>query len=179
MAKWVADAMFIEGIYDLLIELKEYPFLESRKEYVHTMTIMDVTEHLSKIDLDESMTIGKLRHKLDIINAMGYGEDGGFPILSHGDILEGYIATTEVSHVLQKLEKTLDPIMDEYALNNVSCYFNKVGENDIHQQEAPVERLFETTADDLYEDIETMIQKQSLNDFSQYVDHVSCYYKFL
>jgi chloride channel 3/4/5 len=164
VAKWIADAMFAEGIYDLLIELKQYPFLESRKEYVHTMTIMDVTEYLSTIDLDEPMTVGKLHHKLSIISAMGYGEDGGFPILSDGDILEGYIATSEMTHVLEKLEKSLNPTMDENEINNLSCHFDQLVNNTHDAVDPPM-------LDDV--DVEIMVQKKSLNDFSQYIDHVS------
>ncbi|KAI9252200.1 chloride channel [Helicostylum pulchrum] len=170
VAKWVADAMFVEGIYDLLIELKQYPYLESRREYIHTMTIMEITEYLSTIDADETITISRLKHKLSIIGAMGYAEDGGFPILSDGDILEGYIATTEVSHGMEQLEKTLKNSMTEQEIDQVPCYFNRVTNLDPtgnHDLKTPVRNLLAS-----YQNLEEApTPKQSLNDFTQYIDH--------
>jgi chloride channel 3/4/5 len=184
--------MFVEGIYDLLIELKQYPYLEARREYVHTMTIMNITEYLSNINLDEPMTVGKLKHKLAVIGAMGYAEDGGFPILSDGDVLEGYIATSEVLHGLEQLEETLKPTMTENEINEVPCYFKRLADTIALNTDAavsfnimneglktPVRNLLDSPLDaeeDQY--LETMAQKQSLNDFSQYIDHVSYRIKF-
>lgn len=182
--------MFVEGIYDLLIELKQLPYLEARRDYVHTMTIMNITEYLSTIDLDEPITVGKLKHKLTIISAMGYAEDGGFPILSDGDVLEGYIATSELVHGLEQLENTLKPTMTENEINKVPCYFKKLGDAFTLQTNAassmtvmnqglktPVRNLLENPLeadDDQYiNSVETLVQKQSLNDFSLYIDHVS------
>lgn len=165
--------MFVEGIYDLLIELKQYPYLESRREYIHTMTIMEITEYLSTIDADETITISRLKHKLSIIGAMGYAEDGGFPILSDGDILEGYIATTEVSHGMEQLENTLKNSMTEQEIDQVPCYFNRVtnldptGNDDL---KTPVRNLLASYQN--LEEAPTPIAKQSMNDFTQYIDHV-------
>ncbi|KAI8639054.1 chloride channel [Parasitella parasitica] len=191
VAKWIADAMFVEGIYDLLIELKQYPYLEAKREYIHTMTIMNITEYLSTIDVDTPITISKLKQKLRIIGDMGYAEDGGFPILSDGDILEGYIATSEVSHGLDQLEATLKPTMSESELDQVPCYFNRLmndatthhttaatATNMINQDlKTPVRDLLQVDAtenmeSDHHHQIESMISsRQSLNDFSQYIDH--------
>lgn len=182
--------MFVEGIYDLLIELKQYPYLEARREYIHTMTIMNITEYLSTIDVNSPITISKLKQKLKIIGDMGYAEDGGFPILSDGDILEGYIATSEVSHGLEQLEKTLESTMFENELGQVPCYFNRIMNHDTatgfttHQAntsiinqdlKTPVRNLLQVDAENMeshHHQIESMISsKQSLNDFSQYIDH--------
>lgn len=186
VAKWIADAMFVEGIYDLLIELKEYPYLEARREYVHTMTIMNITEYLSTIDVNAPITISKLKQKLKVIGSMGYAEDGGFPILSDGDILEGYIATSEVSHGLEQLEKTLGSSMSESELGQVPCYFDRLmndaatvhhsSANMINQDlKTPVRNLLhiDNVVEDHHNQLESMIStRQSLNDFSQYIDHV-------
>ncbi|KAL7313557.1 hypothetical protein PS15m_007291 [Mucor circinelloides] len=185
VAKWIADAMFVEGIYDLLIELKEYPYLEARREYVHTMTIMNITEYLSTIDVNAPITISKLKQKLKVIGSMGYAEDGGFPILSDGDILEGYIATSEVSHGLEQLEKTLGSSMSESELGQVPCYFDRLmndtaivhhsSANMINQDlKTPVRNLLQidNVMEDHHNQLESMIStRQSLNDFSQYIDH--------
>lgn len=164
--------MFVEGIYDLLIDLKQYPYLESRREYVHTMTIMEITEYLSTIDADEPIAISKIKHKLSIIGAMGYSEDGGFPIISDGNTLEGYIATSEISHGIEQLEKTLSISMTETEIDKVPCYFNRVTNVDYslnHDLKTPVRNLLA----DGQENLEATIPKQSMNDFSQYIDHVN------
>lgn len=183
--------MFVEGIYDLLIELKEYPYLEARREYVHTMTIMNITEYLSTIDVNTPITINKLKQKLKIIGNMGYAEDGGFPILSDGDILEGYIATSEVSHGLEQLEKTLGSSVSESELGQVPCYFDRLmndtaGGVSVHHSSSaanminqdlktPVRDLLhvENVTEEHHNQLESVIStRQSLNDFSQYIDHV-------
>lgn len=172
--------MFVEGIYDLLIELKGYPYLESRREYIHTMTIMEITEYLSTIDADEAISIGKIKHKLSILGAMGYSEDGGFPILSDGNILEGYIATSEIVHGIEQLESTLisNSAMTETEIDKVPCYFNRVTNLDHspvnHDLKTPVRNLLALGHDNL----EATSPTQSMNDFSQYIDHVSVYFFF-
>lgn len=164
--------MFIEGIYDLLIELKGYPYLESRKEYVHKMTITEVAEcFVPTIRLDEPMTISRLKHKLSILTSMGYGEDGGFPILSNDDTLEGYIAVTEITHGLEKLEEALRSVCSgKEEINETCCYFNKRDPEQI--QMVP---LYHQNTNTTENDIEAIVQQQDqpLNDFSQYVDYVS------
>lgn len=179
--------MFVEGIYDLLIELKQYPYLEARREYVHTMTVTDVTEYLSTIVADEPITVERLKHKMSVIGSMGYGEDGGFPILSEGDILEGYVATSEVTFGLEQLEKTLAPSMDETEINDIPCYFNRLGremtcnmnpfQND--DIKTPIRNLLSAEVD--HENIESPVtassKRQALNNFSQYIDHVSEFLK--
>lgn len=176
--------MFVEGIYDLLIELKQYPYLEARREYIHTMTITDVTEYLSTIVADEPITVERLKHKMSVIGTMGYGEDGGFPILSEGDILEGYVATSEVAFGLEQLEKTLAATMDETEINDIPCYFNRLGrdmtstinpfQND--DIKTPIRDLLNAEHNLDHANIEspgTTSSRQALNNFSQYIDHVS------
>lgn len=179
--------MFVEGIYDLLIDLKQYPYLEARREYIHTMTIMDITEYLSTTDADEPIPIGRLKQKLSIIGAMGYADDGGFPILSDGDILEGYIATSEVQHGLEQLEKRLASTMTENEINDVPCYFkggsglgmtSSVTISLNHDLKTPVRNLLASSTaaeEDVIVNLEATAElpRQSLNDFSQYIDHVS------
>ncbi|KAI8349423.1 chloride channel [Blakeslea trispora] len=150
VAKWIADATFVEGIYDLLIDLKQYPYLEARRDYIHTMTILNIIEYHSTIDLDQPISIGKLRQKLAIVSSMSYGEDGGFPILSDGDVLEGYIATSEVVHGLEQLENRLSATMNQQDILQVPCYFKP--------HYSPFSKP-------------TSVRDDNLNDFSQYIDH--------
>ncbi|ORE01231.1 hypothetical protein BCV72DRAFT_81745 [Rhizopus microsporus var. microsporus] len=177
VAKWVADATFVEGIYDLLIDLKQYPYLEAKKDYVHTMTIMDIMECLPSIDADKPMTIEQLKQKLRVIAALGYSEDGGFPVLSEGDVLEGYIATSELSHGLDLLETALKRRMTEEEIGQVSCYIRKQPSENymiatLNQGlKTPIRNLLTVTKDhdNISEDM--LVTKQALNDFSLYVDH--------
>lgn len=165
--------MFVEGIYDLLIDLKQYPYLESKREYVHTMTIMEITEYLSTLDADDPISISKIKHKLSILGAMGYSEDGGFPILSDGNILEGYIATSEITHGIDQLEIILrSSMMTETEIEKVPCYFHRVtnlGHLVNHDLKTPVRNLLAS-----HDNVEASLLKQtSMNDFSQYIDHVN------
>ncbi|KAI8344822.1 chloride channel [Chlamydoabsidia padenii] len=128
MAKWVADALFVEGIYDLLIDMKGLPYLEARKEYIHTLTILELTEYLSTIDVDHPVTVGNLKTKLLANASMGYGEDGGFPLLSDGNVIQGYIASQELVHAIDQLVRTFDtspfPLTNE-DLDDIPCYFRR------------------------------------------------------
>ncbi|KAG0192614.1 hypothetical protein DFQ28_008490 [Apophysomyces sp. BC1034] len=165
VAKWTANAMYEEGIDDLLIELQGYPFLDSRKEYAHTMTVLDLTEYLPTINLEHHNTVGSLHHKLNLISSIGYGEDGGFPILSHDNILEGYIATTELSHALNQVCVTMDDINSlpsELDTDDMPVYFDKMGRQYLDTAEDI--RLF-TTNDECEEGTAT-----PSNEVSQYVD---------
>ncbi|SAL99342.1 hypothetical protein [Absidia glauca] len=130
VAKWVADAIFVEGIYDLLIDMKGLPYLEARKEYVHTLTILELTEYLSTIDLDHPVTVGTLKTKLRANASIGYGEDGGFPLLSDGNVIQGYIASHELTHAIDQLSRSFEaspfPLTNQ-DLDDIPCYFRQVG----------------------------------------------------
>ncbi|KAI9275562.1 chloride channel [Phascolomyces articulosus] len=177
VAKWVADGMFIEGIYDLLIDLQTYPYLDARREYVHTHTIQDLTElHHATINIDKLNTVGKLYEKLDDIAAMGYSEDGGFPILSNdGKYLEGYIASSELSHALAQLCMYFDnnpyPITEQER-RDVPCYFRRSDQDGslmVEAEDSPILCLLPSNAT-----VDTVDTEQRtrppLNDFSIYVD---------
>ncbi|CAO3617171.1 unnamed protein product [Cunninghamella echinulata] len=178
VAKWISDAIFIEGIYDLLIDMKGLPYLEARKEYVHTMTVLELTEYLSTINLDQPITVGILKHKLDLITSMGYGEDGGFPLLSHGNVLQGYIATHELSHAIDQLTKNFENgflPMNHQDINEIPCYFRRVGQQNQHViqlDDAPETNSFSLPLppNSMTDDNERATGISPLNDLSQYVD---------
>ncbi|KAI9499505.1 chloride channel [Zychaea mexicana] len=177
VAKWVADAMFVEGIYDLLIDLQMYPYLDARKAYVHTHTIQDLTERNHEtIDIDKLNTVGKLYEKLDDIAAMGYSEDGGFPILSSNrKYLEGYIAASELSHALNELCRYFDnnPYpMTEQERREVPVYFRRSDQDNslmVEAEDNPVLCLLPSNASVDTTDTEQRT-RPPLNDFSIYVD---------
>lgn len=185
VSKWVSDAIYLEGVYDLLINLKQYPYLETGRDYVHTTstTITSLIDCLPAIDIDQPVTVEILRKKLSVITALGYAEDGGFPILS-GDVLEGYIATSELTHGLDQLEMKLNMTMSQEEINHVPCYFRKL----VHGQmtEIGMNRDLKTPVRDLLaignpKDMEAMFfdESQAWNDFSHYIDHVSQIYRLV
>ncbi|ORX49047.1 hypothetical protein DM01DRAFT_1338223 [Hesseltinella vesiculosa] len=171
VAKWVADAVFVEGIYDLLIDMKGLPYLEARKEYVHNMTLLELTEYLDTIDIDQPIQVGDLKQKLKANAAMGYGEDAGFPLLSDGNLLRGYIATHELTHCIDQLTRNYEasPFMEEQQLDDVVCYFRRVSHG-IHlsslMDDVASPQSFPTFTS--HDGPATGITP--LNDFSQYVD---------
>lgn len=181
MAKWVADAMYLDGLYDLLIELQGYPFLDSRKTFPHSLhTVRDlVTEQSDEehpfIDTDDDpITVGALYKKLE---AIGYTEDGGFPILSNGGrTLEGYIATSELSFALDQLSNycytSPYPITEQECMN-VPCYFrrNKGAQPCLIIPIRPtLSDCNDSEDDDDHEQADNF--QPALNDLSIYVDQV-------
>ncbi|KXN92468.1 H(+)/Cl(-) exchange transporter 3 [Leucoagaricus sp. SymC.cos] len=106
VAKTVADALEPKGIYDLVIELNQLPFLDSKHEYLWgNLQINDVTsQEVDTIKLDERNTVMSLRDKLLALN-MSENDDGGFPILrkdinEDGYRMVGYIGASELEHAL-------------------------------------------------------------------------------
>jgi len=124
VAKTVADSLEPKGIYDLVIELNQLPYLDSKHEYLWgSLQINDVvssvpttvnlksklmsveTVHdVEVIRLDGKNTVESLRDQLLTLTASG-SDDDGFPILrndSNGDGLRmvGYIGANELEHAL-------------------------------------------------------------------------------
>ncbi|EKM81010.1 hypothetical protein AGABI1DRAFT_37258 [Agaricus bisporus var. burnettii JB137-S8] len=106
VAKTLADALEPKGIYDLVIELNQLPYLDYKHEYLWgNLQISDVTSRdPDVIRLDENNTVRSLRDKLLCLETSG-NDDGGFPILRSepdGDGLRmiGYIGASELEHAL-------------------------------------------------------------------------------
>ncbi|KAK2463234.1 hypothetical protein APHAL10511_004889 [Amanita phalloides] len=107
VAKTVADALEPKGIYDLVIDLNQLPYLDSKHEYLwRNVQISDVTARdVEVIRLDKTNTVRSLRDQLLKLMAAGH-DDGGFPILrnaadDHDSMrLIGYIGTNELEHAL-------------------------------------------------------------------------------
>jgi chloride channel 3/4/5 len=106
VAKTVADALEPKGIYDLVIELSQLPYLDFKTEYVWgSYQINDVADRdVDVIRLDRDNTVETLRDQLQNILMSGH-DDAGFPILSNakedgGARLVGYIGANELEHAL-------------------------------------------------------------------------------
>ena len=109
VAKTVADALEPKGIYDLVIELQELPYLDYKHEYTWgNLQLSDVVvKEGITIRADEDNTVQNLSEKLIALVASG-AHDSGFPILRRDDNdalgtrLVGYIGVGELEHGLSE-----------------------------------------------------------------------------
>ncbi|KAJ7096255.1 clc channel [Mycena epipterygia] len=108
VAKTVADALEPKGIYDLVIDLSQLPYLDSKHEYLWgSLQVNDVTVRDAEvIRLDHPNTVRTLIDQLQALLSTG-NDDGGFPILrKDGDDrydnlrMVGYIGANELEHAL-------------------------------------------------------------------------------
>lgn len=106
VAKTVADVLEPKGIYDLVIELSQLPYLDAKHEYLWSnLSIKDVTDRdVDVIRVDRHNTVESLRDQLQLLLNAEH-DDGGFPILRPGrddDSLRmvGYIGASELEHAL-------------------------------------------------------------------------------
>ncbi|KAH8108015.1 chloride channel [Cristinia sonorae] len=104
VAKTVADALEPKGIYDLVIELSQLPYLDAKHDYIWgSHEINDVTDRDAyAIYVEENNTVKSLRDKLLNLINLGNG-DSGFPILrtdGEGPRMIGYIGASELEHAL-------------------------------------------------------------------------------
>ncbi|KAJ6586988.1 chloride channel [Mycena vulgaris] len=107
VAKTVADALEPKGIYDLVIELSQLPYLDSKHEYLWgSLQVNDVTvRDVEVIRLDHANTVRSLIDQLHALLSTG-NDDSGFPILrrdgdDHDNMrMVGYIGANELEHAL-------------------------------------------------------------------------------
>ncbi|KAG6333678.1 hypothetical protein ID866_5408 [Astraeus odoratus] len=105
VAKTVADALEPKGIYDLVIELSQLPYLDAKHEYLWAdFSISDVTNRDAiTIRLERLNTVKSLRDQLQSLLDAGH-DDSGFPILRTNGVggmrMVGYIGASELEHAL-------------------------------------------------------------------------------
>ncbi|KAI0929941.1 hypothetical protein AcV5_006776 [Taiwanofungus camphoratus] len=104
VAKTVADALEPKGIYDLVIELSQLPYLDAKHDYLWgSLQIDDVTDRdVDVIRVDREKTVRTLRDQLQGLLLTG-NSDSGFPILRSDDgglRMVGYIGANELEHAL-------------------------------------------------------------------------------
>jgi len=105
VSKWVSEAVEKQGIYDLVIELNNHPYLDSKTSHLFTSTFADLCTPQSQDERNViDITAGKeiaaeiLRTKVDWLKGIG-GRDGGFPIVKRG-VLIGYLSASELEYAL-------------------------------------------------------------------------------
>ncbi|KAF8556363.1 hypothetical protein OG21DRAFT_1437153 [Imleria badia] len=114
VAKTVADALEPKGIYDLVIELSQLPYLDAKHEYLWAhFSISDVTDRgVDVIQIDAHNTVESLRDQLQALLNAGH-DDSGFPILRSDKYsgklrMAGYIGASELEHALAIVAEDAD-----------------------------------------------------------------------
>ena len=106
VAKWVSDAFGRDSIYDMMILVKGYPYLNFKRRnlgpqaYVHSIMQTDYTGML--IDTETCYKIADLQLKLAKMARLHPSLDGGFAIVKSSQDLTliGYISQTDLKHAL-------------------------------------------------------------------------------
>ncbi|TBU33934.1 chloride channel [Dichomitus squalens] len=119
VAKTVADALEPKGIYDLVINLSQLPYLDAKHEYIWgPYQMSDVTDRdVEAIRLDQPNTVKSLRDQLQKLVDSG-NSDSGFPILKADDDglrMVGYIGANELEHALSIVADDPDEVISFHA----------------------------------------------------------------
>ncbi|KAI8715442.1 hypothetical protein NCS52_01052000 [Fusarium sp. LHS14.1] len=106
VAKWTADAIEPNSIYDLLTSMNSYPFLDNKHKPIFTEDLADIVPRVRRerlIDITNSPLVPatSLRVKLELLHRAGE-LDGGLPIVRHG-ILVGLIPVPDLGYALDQL----------------------------------------------------------------------------
>ncbi|KAI0335116.1 hypothetical protein GY45DRAFT_1241346 [Cubamyces sp. BRFM 1775] len=115
VAKTIADALEPKGIYDLVIDLSQLPYLDAKHDYVWgSLQINDVTDRdVDVIRVDRENTVKSLRDQLQDLVESG-NSDSGFPILrpdGDGMRMVGYIGANELEHALSIVADDPDQVI--------------------------------------------------------------------
>ncbi|PVG02546.1 hypothetical protein CPB86DRAFT_697354 [Serendipita vermifera] len=159
VAKTVADALEPKGIYDLVIELNQLPYLDHKAEYRWgVLTVADIVERqVDVINVDQANTVASLQGQLSRVFGMGT-LDGGFPIVTKQDTgglrgwrLMGYISHNELEHALNEVQDDPDALVHfrgspsnrDYAPSTLSSVYDGMFQPDpfdftIYMDQAPL-----------------------------------------
>ena len=107
VSKWTADALEPLSIYDLLLDMNSYPFLDNKVRPIFTTELGDITPRLRSqrlVDISRSPLVPAtcLREKLEYLHSVGE-LDGGIAII-RGGILKGLLPAPDLEYALDKLE---------------------------------------------------------------------------
>lgn len=162
VSKWVSEAIQKHGIYDLVINLHNHPYLNSKESHVFTSTFADLCTPLStdprnSIDITngKGVSAGTLKARVHWLVEIG-AQDGGFPVVKDGALV-GYIAASELQHALSntsvhRKHLTKDQIPDDEML----CILGPLHESN--------------GGECLFEDED---RQPCINDLRSYIDRVS------
>ncbi|KZT42536.1 clc channel [Sistotremastrum suecicum HHB10207 ss-3] len=138
VAKTVADALEPKGIYDLVIDLSQLPYLDSKHQHLWgDLEVIDATDqHVPVIHADQENTVESLNELLQSVLASGE-EDVGFPVIresSDGPRVVGYLGANELEHALSLAAD------DEYG----NVRFRSMGEVRRPSRSSPRSSVYDT-----------------------------------
>jgi len=145
VAKTVADALEPKGIYELVIELSQLPYLNAKHQYLWGgLTVSDAMDReVEVIDVAHLNTVRTLRDQLAHLVTTGYA-DTGFPILRADENgkakMLGFIGVNELEHALSIVAEEADhPI----SFQSNSRRFRTVSSSSISSMMEPEEDPFD------------------------------------
>ncbi|CAG8540609.1 15699_t:CDS:10, partial [Gigaspora rosea] len=103
ISKWVGDAFDKEGIYDGWIRINEYPFLDSKEDYVYNTL---ASQYMTRVE--DLMVITATGHTLESLDELLKDTDyKGFPVVNNvkNMLLTGYISRSELRYAMDKAKK--------------------------------------------------------------------------
>jgi chloride channel 3/4/5 len=105
VSKWVADGLSRDSLFDMVIKLNDYPYLDHKKTNLVKVKLPEVLEgNCETLQIDKEYTFDELQQKLEIANQQNSSGDGGLPVLL-GTFLTGYIGATELMHAIGEICK--------------------------------------------------------------------------
>ncbi|KAJ5751997.1 hypothetical protein N7520_008914 [Penicillium odoratum] len=106
-AKWTADAIEPNSIYDFLTDMNAYPFLDSKLQPLSDAELGDIVRPVREnriIDISNSPFVAATELRLKLEHLLMAGEiDSGLPILREG-VLAGLIPAPDLEFALDTLE---------------------------------------------------------------------------
>ncbi|CAG8626748.1 4929_t:CDS:10 [Ambispora leptoticha] len=116
ISKWVGDAFDKEGIYDAWIRLNEYPYLDSKEEYIYNTLASQVMTRI-----EDLIVITSTGHTIASLDELLTDTDyKGFPVVinSRDMLLIGYISRSELRYAIEKARTT------QGISSSSPCYFS-------------------------------------------------------
>ncbi|KAF7553096.1 hypothetical protein G7046_g7189 [Stylonectria norvegica] len=159
VAKWTADAIEPNSIYDLLTNMNSYPFLDNKHKPIFTENLADIVPRVRRervIDITKSALVpaSSLRIKLELLHRAGE-LDGGLPIVRN-DILVGLIPAPDLGFGLDQLENEGTSLCLMARVPHMDIEDDEEGEADptdftVHIDPAPVALDIKSSMDLVYE----------------------------
>ncbi|KAL2753609.1 hypothetical protein ACRALDRAFT_1044118 [Sodiomyces alcalophilus JCM 7366] len=131
VAKWTADAIEPDSIYDLLTNMNSYPFLDNKHKPIFVSDLADIVPRVRRervIDIANSPLVPapSLRSKLELLHRAGE-LDGGLPIL-RDDVLVGLIPAPDLEYALDNLDDEANSVC---LMTHVPSIEDSDDENDV------------------------------------------------
>ncbi|KAI9019798.1 chloride channel [Hyaloraphidium curvatum] len=117
VSKWTGDAFGKQSIYDGLINLNGYPYLDNKNEYFHSTLISQVMTTTRDLEI-----ITATGHTVDTLDELLQSTDfKGFPVVNSATemMLIGYAGRAELRYALDQARKRSD------VTGETPCYFTE------------------------------------------------------